>query len=198
MSPPGGLLQLGGYRLVGRRRGLRAVPGTSVGIDRGVGRLGESSVHLVLLVGRNHAVRNGTHQGMPESHPRAELDQSRFLGRGRGIRIKAEYVGGTPENRDVTQRLGGSNQKEPPSVRRERLKPAEKALLDATRQRYRVGVRESLGELSGGPRAWQLEQCEWVAAALGDYSLADARIHRPLVSPSPGGRGHRLRSGPRS
>ena len=124
------------------------------------------------------AVGSRAHQGMPEPDPRTELDQSRRLGRVRGIRAEPQHSGRPPQQRRVAERFGRRGHEQTPGVLRERRQPTEKALLDATGQRDQIRLLEPVGELCRRPGARQLEQRKRVAAGLGDDPVADAGIHR--------------------
>jgi hypothetical protein len=85
LGPAGRALQLGGHRLgwsVGR---LGVMPGPPIGIDLGIGGLGQCTVRGSPVTRRRPPVDRGAGQGMGEPHGGAELDQSRSLGRRRRV-----------------------------------------------------------------------------------------------------------------
>ena len=93
---------------------------------------------------------------------------------------KAEGLGGTVEQHRIAQRLGGCDEDEQLRLGREQEQARRVALLDPADDGFACGKTESAGDLSGVPRAWQLEERERVAVALGDDLLQDGRIERPV------------------
>ena len=154
------------------------MPRTPIGVDVRIRHLGERSVNLLPFRDRGHAVGRRAHQGMPEPHPRAELDQAGLFGRDGRARTQVELTGGSPQDRDVAEGLGGRGQEQAAGVGGQRLELAHERLLEAARQRYGAPLCEPIDQFRGRPCARQLQQREWVAARLGDDPVADPPIDR--------------------
>jgi hypothetical protein len=86
-----------------------------------------------------------------------ELDQSGSLCGPRRLAGDSETLGGTPQKRHVAQRLGRRRQQQKLGVARERLDTLEECLLDATRQRPRVGEAKPTGQLRRRQSARELD-----------------------------------------
>jgi hypothetical protein len=166
LRPPGRALQLAGHRLVGAFGRVGAVPRPAIGVQLRVGRLRERSVDLAPLRRRRGPVGGRSHERMAEAHPCADLDQARRLGRGCRVGADAEQLGGTPQQRDVADRLRRRQEHQTPGLRRQRLQPSHEALLDAAGQGQLAGQPEPAGHRDRLQPARQLEQRERVAAGL--------------------------------
>ena len=174
----GRALQFGGDVLVEPGRRLRKVPGAAIGVDVGIGGLGERAVDALALLRRRRAVDRRTHERMTEAHLRAEIDQSRG-GRRRGrVRPDAELGGRPPHQHRIPHRLRRSDEQQQPRRRRQRRQPLREALLDPPRQRRGVGQPEPARELGGRPATWQLEQRQRIAARLGHDPITHPLIER--------------------
>jgi hypothetical protein len=154
------------------------VPRSAIGIDVWICRLGQRSVRLSPVAGRCGPIDRRPHQRMPEPHARAELDQPGALGRRDRVRSEPETPGRPPEHGDVAERLRSGGDQQPLRIARERMIPAEEALLDALRQR-RPRKAEPSGQLRRRQAARELQQRERVATGLGDDRLADTLVQRP-------------------
>ena len=174
----GRALQLGGDVLVEPGRRLGAMPGAAIGIDLGVGRLGERAVDALALLRRGRAVDRGAHERMPEAHLRAELDQARRRRRRRRVGRDPERGRRPPHQQRIADRLGRRDEQQQPRRRRQRRQPLPEALLDAARQRRAVGQPEPARQLRGRPAARQLQQRQRVAARLGHDPIAHALVER--------------------
>jgi hypothetical protein len=75
--PPCGVLQLAGDRFIEARSRVGAMPRTTIGIDVGIGRLGERAVHLLTVGDGRRLVDHRAQQGVPEPDMGAELDEPR-------------------------------------------------------------------------------------------------------------------------
>ena len=120
MRSGGRLFELGSDRLVGQQGCLRAVPGAPIGIDIAVGHLRECPVHFLPLVSRGRAVGGRPHQGMAEPDLGTKLDQSRRLGRVRGICAEPEHSGRPPQQGCVAEGFGRRGNEQAPGLVRER------------------------------------------------------------------------------
>jgi hypothetical protein len=127
---------------------------------------------------RNVDTRKGWLLRMPETNPRAELDQTRPLGRVSSIWTEPQHSCRPPQQRCVAERFRSRSHEEVLSVLRQHRQPADEPLLDAADQRVRT--LESIRKLRSSPGTWQLEQRKRVAARLGDDPIPDARIDRPF------------------
>ena len=115
---------------------------------------------------------------MPEPDPRPDLDQARLLGRRRRVGRDSEAVERAPQKGDVSEWLRRRRQHEESGLRGKRLEPAEEVLLDPTSHRYVLRQPEAARQLGLRQPAGELQQCEWVAAGLGDNSIADTLVQR--------------------
>ena len=179
LRPAGGALELGRDVLVGPGRRLRAMPGTAIGIDVGVGGLRQRLVHAAAVLRRRGPVDGRAHQRMPKPHAGAELEQA---GRDRGRRLPGsdtETVSRPPHEHRLSRRLGRRDEQQLPRSRRKRRQPSPEAVLDPARERRRVRQPESAGELRRRQAARQLQQRQRVAPCLGDDPVAHAVIQRP-------------------
>ena len=100
------------------------MPRPTVGIDLGIGRLGQRAVRLPAIGQRRRPVGRGAHQRMTEPHPRTQLDQPGGLGRRCGIPSDPELLGRAPQQGHVADRLGGRREQERLRRRRQRLETA--------------------------------------------------------------------------
>ena len=87
---PGRALQLVGDGLVETRCRVRAMPGAPIGIDVGIGRLGQRPMHLLAVEHGRRLVDRRAHQRVAEPHMCTELDQSRRLRRRRRVGSEPE------------------------------------------------------------------------------------------------------------
>ena len=164
----GRALQIVSHRLVWPLRGVGTVPRSAVGIDLRIGRLGQG-VMYILAVGQGRSpVGRRPHQRMPEPHPQAHLEQPGSLGRCRGASPDPEPLGCTPEQSRIADRFGSRRQQQPLALSRQRPYPAEKALLDTTRQWPRVREPEASRHLGRRQPPGELQQRQRVAARLRD------------------------------
>ena len=72
----GQALQLGGEVLVEPGRRMRKMPGAAIGVDVGIGRLGQRPVNALSLLWRCRALHRRTHERMAEADLRPEVDES--------------------------------------------------------------------------------------------------------------------------
>ena len=179
LGPVGGALELGRHALVEARRRVRSMPRSPIGIRLGIGRRSQRAMRLLSFVQRRRPVHRRAYEGMPEPHPRTQLDQPGALRRLGRVRPDAEVLGRAPEQRDVADGLGRRRQQQPLRLRLQRPEPSQEALLDADRQRTRRGHPEPAGELGRRQPARQLQQRQRVAARLGDDAVADALVDAP-------------------
>ena len=121
---------------------------------------------------------------MAEPNARAQVDQPRVLGGNRGGAGDSQLRCGLCDHGRVAGGLGRGDEEEALRVRRERLHPTKKALLNPTRQLRAAREPEAARELGGRQPPRQLKQRQRVAPRLGDDSITYL-----LVEPS---RHHRL------
>ena len=88
-------------------------------------------------------------------------------------------LGGAPQQAQIAQRLGRRRQEQKLRVARKRLDALEEAVLDAARQRARVGEPEPARELRRRQSARQLDQRERVAAGLAEDPGLHPLVERP-------------------
>ena len=115
---------------------------------------------------------------MPEPHPGAEVHQAgRGAGAG-GLDPNSEPLGRTPHQHRVTNRLSRGDQQQQPRRRWKRRQPPPEALLDPAQLCRSVGLPEPARQLRGRQTPWQLQQCQGVAAGLGDDPVAHPLVQR--------------------
>ena len=113
---------------------------------------------------------------MREAHVGADLQQRAVVRRGEVARSQPEPLRGPPEQGGVPRRFGRRQQQQPLRRLGKRAETFAVALLDATGKIRRGGRDEAAGDLRCAPVPRQLQQREWVAARLGDDSLAHAIV----------------------
>ena len=116
---------------------------------------------------------------MTETHPGAELDQPRGLGRERGLGGDPELLGCAAQQGGVADRFGGRGQQQPLRLGREQPELPVEALFEAVRERLRVGTAEPAGQLRRGQSAGQLRQRERVPPRLGDDPVPHQIVQPP-------------------
>ena len=102
---------------------------------------------------------------------------SRRLGR---FGVDPQQAGRSPELGCAAELVGGGEQQQPLCLQRQLLRSAAERLLDPARDRCRCGRAEPHRQLGGRQAARKLDQCERIAACLGDDSRADSFAERSL------------------
>ena len=95
------------------------MPRPAIGVRRRIGRLAERAVHRLPVGQLRRAIRGRAHEGMPEPHLSAELDEPRVLGRSARVGRDAESLGCAPHQVDVADRLRRSNEQQAPGLGRQ-------------------------------------------------------------------------------
>ena len=192
---PGRKLQLRGDILVRARRGLRAVPRVTVGIDGRVGCLRERAVGLAPVLGRCRSIDGGAHERVWEHDARTEVQQSLGLDRRRRRFVDAELFSRAPDEQGVAGRFGRGDEQQAPTIRRDARESLGEVFLDPSGQRDRCGQPEPTGELGRRHAARQLQQRERIAVRLDDdpvehplidASRQDGLQQDPCITPSQG------------
>ena len=111
-----------------------------------------------------------------KAHPRAELDQSRCLGRYRGVRSDPEVLGDAQQQGQVTHRLSRGREQQPLRRIGKRPDASQEALFDLACQRPRVGADEPACQFGRGQPSRQLQQGEGVTAGFCDDPIFDALV----------------------
>ena len=176
----GRALELRRDLLVGARRCARAVPGTSIRIGRGIGRLGQGAMHPLAVVAGGCAVGGGADEWVCELDAPTDVEQPCVHGRAGRSQVDAEALSCTVEQSRAAERLRGRGEHEHPRFVREEQEALGVALLDLAHHRLGVRKAEPAGDIGGPPGAWQFEQRERIAVALRDDLLADRRIQRAV------------------
>ena len=155
----------------------REMPCPPVGIDLRIGRLGQRLMGALSFGLGCGDIDRGTHQRVAEPDPPPQLDQSGRLGRRRGLGAEAEPA--RPPARAATRRPPARPRRSAATAgfRRQRVEPAQEALLDPARQRRRVGPAEPARQFARCQTARQFEQGERIAARLRDDPVADELVH---------------------
>ena len=175
LRPARRALELGRDVLVRASRGLRAVPGAAIRLERGVGRVRQRPVRAPALGIRGRPIDGRPHQRMPEAHLRADIQQP---GPRRGSsavpaipsRVAARHISaGSPRGSAAATRsssrvsaaapraAAGSSPRSGPTA----------AAAPAARTRRQLRRREP---------ARELQQRKRIAARLGDDPVPDALI----------------------
>jgi hypothetical protein len=173
----GRVLELGGDVLVEPVRRVGAVPRAAIRIDLCIRGVGECAVDALALLRCGRAINRRPHERMPEADLRPELHARRRRRPCRG-RLDAQLGRRVPHEQRITNRLGRRDQEQDPRRLRERREPLPEALLDATGERGAAVQAEPAGEFVRRPAARELEQCERIAARLGDDPIAHALVER--------------------
>ena len=161
-------------------------------------RVGERLVHVAAVARVRRAVDRRADERMREAHACAELDQPGRLGRPPGLGADPEPLGGAPQQAHIAERLGRRRQEQKLRVARKRLDALKEAVLDAARQRARVGEPEPARELRRRQSARQLDQREGVAAAPRRGSGPSPARRAARGSSRPAAAGRRRPAAPRS
>jgi hypothetical protein len=148
------------------------MPCAAVGVELGIGRVGERGVHRPSLLGPRASVDRGPEQRMVECDAAGDSDQLGLLGANGGVGGEAECRAGAPEKRQITQRLGRGEQEQSLRVIRKLLDAQPEARLDPALERRDVRHCEAAREARAVERARKLEQRERVAPRLGDDPVA--------------------------
>ncbi len=172
----GGPLELVGDLLVRPLSGVRAVPGTAIRFETGVGHLRQRCVRAPALALRRRPIDGRPHQRMPEANLRPDVEQA-VLGRGRDRRVRdPEPLGGAPHDRRISSRFRRRDQEQEPRLLGQLVEPALETLLDPARQRDQIRHPEPPGQLGGRKPSRELQQRERVPPGLGDDPVANAVV----------------------
>ena len=162
---------------------MRAMPRAAVGVQLGIGRVGERAVHRPSLLGPCACVDGRPQQRMMKRDAAVDGDQLGVLGPRSRIGGQTERPAGPPEKRRVPRRLGCGEQEQSLRVLRKVPDPAPEAGLDQAFQRSGVRYGKAARKARAIERARKLEQGERVPPRLGDDPVA----HR-LVQDAEAGR----------
>ena len=175
LRPAGRALQLGRHRLVDTHRRLSKMPRQTIGIGIRVDCLRQRPMHGPARGRRGCPVDRGAHQWMPEAGTGSDFHQLRVFCRGERALFDAKRVGGPPDQRRVTRRLGRGEQQESLSRLRKLAHTTEIVILEMARKVCGREDPEAARELgctqAQAPR--QIEQSERVAAGFRDDAIAD-------------------------
>src|SRR3954468_9822071 len=111
---------------------------------------------------------------MTEGDSVADREQPGCLRIVRRRRPDAEPLGRAPEQQRIPYWLGGRELQQLTRVLGQRLDPADETLLDTAPQRLSFEDPDPAGELCRRQALRQLEQCQRIAARLGDDPVAHA------------------------
>ena len=170
----GGLLELGGDRLVGPRCGCGQMPRATVGVDAAVGRLRQRQMDRAPVLRGRRSVHRRAHQRMAEHHPLADREQPV------GLRVRGR---GPMPSRSARATAAADRRPAPPprsaadaACRRRALEPSDEALLDPPCQApWPRRPKPPASCVAVKPRG-QLEQRQRVPARLGDDPVPDSLI----------------------
>ncbi len=135
----GGPLQLCRDILVGPGRPLGEVPRVPVGVDLGVGGIGQRSVHETALIRRRRPIDRRAHERMAKPYSAIDFDQASGL---RGLERRGgdrEVLGRAPQEPRISERLCRGHQQQSLGVHRQGLQSDQEALLDPALKRQRSG-----------------------------------------------------------
>ena len=183
-QPPAGTrtssraLQLSGGCLLSAQHRLRPVPGASVGVDPAVGD-GRQHAMRAALVGQGCGrVDRRADERMTEAYPGIDLHQPGGLRGGQHLTTNPKLFGGLPEQRHVTGRVGRGYQEQQLRVGGQAAGALLEAVLHAARYAQDIGQLEPAGQLCRQCALGQLQQCQRVAACLGDDPVAHDVVER--------------------
>jgi hypothetical protein len=176
LRPSGRALELGRHLLVGARRRLRPVPGSPIGVEIRVGRLGERVVRLSPFARLGRAVDRRPHERMAERHRVVEGQEAFRLDHVCGRFRDPEQLGRPPQQHGIPERLRRGHEQERSRLERRPGQPAREAPLDPRRQGQRRRQAEAAGELGRGEPAGKLQDRERIPASLGDDPLEDRLV----------------------
>jgi hypothetical protein len=185
LRPAGRALELGADLLVGFRRGLGAMPGAAIRIDRRIARVGQRPMRALPLLPCCGRIDGRAHQRVTEPHAGANVDQAVRLFRRSGPYVQPR--GRAPQQRRVANRVGGGHEEELLGLGWEGFDPLPEPLFDATGERRRSRQAEAARQLGCAPAAGELQQRERVALGLGDDPVG----HQPVDAPRDHGRQQR-------
>lgn len=170
------LLERGGHLFV--RPGGRGcqVPHPALRIGLGIGRRGERQVGGAAILRGPGRVSSRPHQGMPEPHEGADLQQLSRIGRGRRITSQAQRRCGTPQQRGVPGGVGRREQQQSLGRLRQRPHPLQVVVLETTGQTRRGRTGKAAGQLGFAQPSRQLQQPQRISPGLGHDPVAN-----PLV-----------------
>jgi hypothetical protein len=115
------------------------MPRATIRIEGRVGRFGERSVDVATVARVGRTVERRADERMREMHAQPQLDQSGADGGVHGFAVEPEMPGGAPQQPEIAERLGRGGQEQELRVARKRSGALQVGLLDAARQRTRVG-----------------------------------------------------------
>ena len=195
LRPAGRALQLGGDVLVGPDGGVRAVPGAAIGIDVGIGRLGQRAVHAA-------GARAATPPGRPPSVPADGGTAPARRTRSARPRPPAPRPSAPmPEPSAARHSSVGSPTGSAAAISSSRRVSAGAARAAAgspprsgLASGRDAGQSEPARQLRRRQAARQLQQRQRVAARLGHDPVAHPLVQRPADRPSPAAPAHRRRA----
>ena len=171
------MLELHGDVLVGHRRGLRAVPGASIGIDVRIGGVGEGEMGLASLIGGGCPVHSRTRQRMTEHDTGAQVEQAVRSQRLRRRLGDLEPLRRARDEREIARRICRGEEQQAPAIRRDARESLGEVFLDPSGQRERCGQPEPTGELRRRHAARQLQERERIPARLHDDAVEHLLIN---------------------
>ena len=116
---------------------------------------------------------------MTKLHAAAELDQAGLDRRRRSVGPDREPLGCSPHQRRLAHRIRRRELQEAPGLPGKRVQAPPETLLDVPRERNRVRECEAARQLCRRDAAWQLQECQGIAARLGDDLVPNTRVQWP-------------------
>ena len=167
------LLERGGHLFVGPGGRGSQVPHPPLRIGLGVRRRGQRQVGDAAILRGPGRVGSRPHQGVPEPHLGADLQQLFRIGRSRRVMSQAQRRGGPPQQRGIPGGVGRSQQHQPLGRLRQRPHPLHVVVLETTRQTRRGRTGKATRQLGLVQSSRQLQQPQRVSPRLGHDPVAN-------------------------
>ena len=147
------------------------MPGVAIGVGLGVGGSRERVVRAATFVCGRGAIDRRPHERVTELHTGPDLEQLLVRRGFRRLPSDAEGVGGAPDQRRVSGRVGGGQQRQSLRLVRQCADAPEVAGLDLPLHVTTVEKSEAARQLCCAHASRELQQRQRVAAGLGDDAV---------------------------
>ena len=158
------------------------MPRSAIGRCLRIGRVGQSAVDGLPVDERRRAIDRRAHERVLKPDLLRDFDQTDRLRRRGRVDAQPDQLRGADQQRGVARRLGRGEEQEPLRPVWHRPDTSQEVLLQTSGDWLRRAHPEAARELRRRLSARELEQCQRVAAGLGDDP-----VYHPLID-SPGDR----------